>query len=160
MFSFRKILFASVFVLLLSSGSAFGYTADAVTSQQAAKFTQLIERKLATFPTDRAEKLKLLIHTKLVQIQNTLIGKTDAVSLQKNALYESVRQQLFPDSFDTKDVFFDDGLGLIWTHSTHGFGILYNPISTPTIGNLSSGTKNALVNGSYFSRQQDTKYTS
>jgi hypothetical protein len=138
----------------------FGYTTDATTTQQAIRFTQLIERKLATFPTDRAEKLKLLVHTKLVELQNVMISSNTAESLQKNALYESVRRQLFTDSFDTSEAIFDDGVGAIWTHAPKGFGILYNPISTPTIGSLASGTKNTLVNGSYFSRQEDTKYHS
>lgn len=111
----------------------FGYTPDSVTIQQATKFVQLINRKLATFPTDRADKLKLLIHAKLVQIQNSLIGLNTDSSLNKNALYESVRRQLFTDSFDTSETVFDDGVGAIWTHASKGFGILYNPISSPTI---------------------------
>ena len=138
----------------------FGYTPDSATTQQATKFTQLINRKLTTLPTNRAEKLKLLIHAKLVQIQNNLIGSDSAASLQKNALYESVRRQLFSDFFDTAETVFDDGVGAIWTHASKGFGILYNPIEPPTIGSLASGTNNTLVNGSYFSRQVDTKYHS
>lgn len=55
---------------------------------------------------------------------------------------------------------FDDGVGAIWNHAPNGFGILYYPISTPSIGNLSAGTKNPLVNGSYFSRKDDTQYHS
>jgi len=157
MFSLKKIFAVSI---LCSCFLTFGYIADSATTQQATKFTQLIERKLSTSPTDRAEKLKLLMHTKLVQIQNSLIGINTDVSLQKNALNESIRRQLFPDSFDTAETIFDDGVGAIWTHASKGFGILYNPIEPPTIGTLASGTKNTLVNGSYFSRQQDTKYHS
>jgi hypothetical protein len=59
-----------------------------------------------------------MIHEKLIEIQNTLIGKNDTASLQKNALYESVRRQLFTDSFDTQETIFDDGAGAIWTHAS------------------------------------------
>lgn len=94
-----------------------------------------------------------MIHAKMIAIQNGLIKKTNQDALRKNALQEMIRRKLFPDSFDTPDVIFDDGVGAIWTHASQGFGILYNPIATPTIGTLSSGTKNILVNGSYFSRK-------
>ncbi|MEI6710947.1 MAG: hypothetical protein WCK88_01500 [bacterium] len=104
--------------------------------------------------------MELLIHEKLIQIQNTLIGKTDAASLQKNALYESVRRKLLNDSFDTQEALFDDGVGAIWTHASNGFGILYNPTVTPTISTLASGTKSTLINGSYFSRQDGAEYHS
>jgi hypothetical protein len=93
-------------------------------------------------------------------MQNTFIGKTNMSSLQKNALYELVRRQLLTDSFETEETIFDDGVGAIWNHAPKGFGILYNPLSTPSIGTLSSGTKNPLINGSYFSRQDDTRYHS
>lgn len=104
--------------------------------------------------------MELLFHTKLVEMQNKLINKTNDSSRQKNALYELARRQLFTDSFTTEDAMFDDGVGAIWNHAPNGFGILYYPISTPSIGNLSAGTKNPLVNGSYFSRKDDTQYHS
>ena len=91
-----------------------------------------IEGKLSTFTPQRAEKMRSLIHTKLLG--------------------------LFRDSFDTPHAIFDDGVGAIWTHAPKGFGILYNPINTPTIGAFSSGTRNTLINGSYFSRREDSKY--
>lgn len=93
-------------------------------------------------------------------MQNTLIGSDTGPSLQRSAMYESLRRQLFTDSFDTDEAIFDDGVGAIWTHAPKGFGILYNPIEPPTIGSLASGTNNTLINGSYFSRQEDTKYHS
>lgn len=155
-----KILFLFLCSSLFLGSSAFAYPTDPVIEKQASQFVRLIQKKLASFPADRAEKLELLIHAKLVQIQNTLIGKTDGASLQKNALYESVRRKLLSDSFDSQETVFDDGIGAIWTHASKGFSILYNPTSTPTIGNLASGTKNILINGSYFSRQDGVEYHS
>lgn len=108
----------------------------------------------------RAEKLRLLIHEKLLQMQNMFTDKKTPTSAEKNALYESVRRQLFSDSFDTQEVIFDDGVGAIWTHASKGFGILYNPVSTPSMSTLGSGTKNTLINGSYFSRKEDGQYHS
>ena len=157
MFSLKKIFAVSI---LCSCFLTFGHTTDSATAQQATKFAQLINKKLLPFPSDRAEKTKLLIHANIIRLQNALVGSNTKASLQKNALYESIRRQLFADSFDTPETIFDDGVGAIWTHAPNGFGILYNPISTPTIGTLASGTKNTLVNGSYFSRQEDIKYHS
>lgn len=102
--------------------------------------------------------MRSLIHTKLLGLQNSLSKKNHTSSHEKNMFYEKVRRGLFRDSFDTPHAIFDDGVGAIWTHAPKGFGILYNPINTPTIGALSSGTRNTLINGSYFSRREDSKY--
>ncbi len=129
----KKFFLLFLCFLLFFEINTFAYSADVITQKQADQFVRQINKKLASFSDDKAEKLKILVHDKLVQIQNTLIGKTDAASLQKNALYELVRYKLFSDSFETKEAFFDDGVGAIWTHAPKGFGILYNPTETPTI---------------------------
>jgi len=119
-----------------------------------------MNKRIATFPIQRAERLRVLIHTRLLALQDTFIGTKHPSSLQKNALYEQVRRQLFSDSFVTEDTIFDDGVGAIWTRAKKGFGILYHPISTPSMVSLASGTKNTLINGSYFSRKDGTQYHS
>lgn len=158
-------LTSKIFLLVLSfflflGNTTFAYSIDSATDKQASQFVRLIQKKLASFPAERAHQLELLIQAKLVQIQDTLIGENDAEYLQKNALYESVRRQLLSDSFDSEEAIFDDGVGAIWNHAPKGFGILYTPTATPTIGNLSLGTKNTLINGSYFSRQSGAEYHS
>ncbi len=130
---FRKFFPGIFFLFLIYGNNIFAYSIDTSTQKQASEFVRQINKKLVIFPNDKAEKLRLLIHQKLLQLQNSFIGKTSSSALQKNALYESVRRKLFTDSFETKEVIFDDGVGAIWTHAPKGFGILYNPTETPTI---------------------------
>lgn len=104
----KNILFLSFCLFLLQGAVAYAYTPDAATQKQADAFTRQIQKKLVSLSPERAEKLQLLIHAKLVKTQNTFIHKTNNTSLQKNAFYELVRRQLFTDSFETQETIFDD----------------------------------------------------
>jgi len=155
-----KVFFIYFFAILFLGNTVLAYTPLTTTGKQVNDFIRQIENKLSSFPTEKADIFRVLIQKKLLQLQNSLIWKTDVTSLQKNALYESVRRQLLPDSFDTEETIFDDGVWAIWTHAPKGVGILYNPVWKSTIWALSSGTRNTLINGSYFSRKEETSYHS
>lgn len=146
MLHLKKVILFLLCSWLFSYSGAFAYSLDSVGNAQATKFVQLIHKKFNTLSTSRAQAFELSVQNKLVQLQNALIKKSDKNSLQENALYEAMRRKLLPDSFDTPEMLFDDGVGAFWTHAPHGFGILYNPIETPSIGSLASGTKNTLIN--------------
>jgi hypothetical protein len=129
----KNIFFFTLCLFLTQETFLHAYSPDAATQIQADSLVHQIHKKMDSFRPARAARLKSSIYARLIEMQNGLIHKSDNASLQKNALYEIVRRQLFPDSFDTSEALFDDGAGAIWNHASKGFNILYNPISTPTI---------------------------
>lgn len=147
-------------VFLIIGTNVSAYSADTAIQKQAETIVSQIQKKLIPLSLKNRQKAEARIHANIVLLQNKLIWNTQVSVLTKNALYEMIRRKLYTDSFETTDVIFDDGVGAIWNHASKGLWILYNPVSTPTIGALSSGTKNILVNGSYFSRKDGTQYHS
>lgn len=96
----------------------------------------------------------------MITLQNTLIGKTDQKSLDRNYLLEYLRRHIAGvGSFEKTDIIYDDLASIIWTHAVKGFDILYAPYETSSVQNRDPLKKySTLINGGYFNRVDGSLY--
>ncbi len=113
-------------------------------------------------PMSSEEKKSLIaqLDTRLVDLQNNLIGKWDIKILNRLYLIQYLARHIpGVESFDQQDGIYDELTSTIWTHAKNWFDLLYEPFDTPRFEGHDNAKKyRALVNGGYFNKIEGSIY--
>lgn len=159
LFSYLRCLWALLlFFLYLPSVMAFTPSSDFVAYAQ--KLGGQMETFFARMSPEEKTSVITNLNTRLVDLQNNLIGLTDSKMLNRLYLIQYLARNIPGlESFEKEDTIYDELTSTIWTHAKNGFDLLYQPFNTPRFESHDSAKKyRALVNGGYFNKIDGSIY--
>lgn len=135
------------------------FAADVAVSQDdpAHTIVRILTNRMARMSPVRAGQFRQTIAARLLVLQDRLVRTLPANYLETNRLYETIRRGIFSDSISEDRVVFDDSVGIVFSRvNPQDVALYYYPEETPTVASLASPGR-VLINGSYFSRQENAK---
>jgi len=154
----KKIFLTLLFSL--PSLMAFAYTPSADSVSYADKLGRQMDQLFSRMSVEEKNNIIANLDTRLVQLQNNLIGRSDVKNLSRLYLIQYLARNL-PGlkSFEQEDGIYDELTSTIWTRAKNGFDVLYQPFNTPRFESHDSVKKyRALVNGGYFNKIDGSIY--
>ena len=156
----KKFLIFSLFTFHFSLIGAFAFTPSADFVAYADKLGGQMGTLFARMSPEEKTSVITNLNTRLVQLQNNLIGLSDPKMLNRLYLIQYLARNIPSlESFEQEDVIYDELTSTIWTHAKNGFDLLYQPFNTPRFESHDSAKKyRALVNGGYFNKIDGSIY--
>lgn len=156
----KKFLIFSLFTFQFSLNVVSAYTPSRDFVSYAEKLGGQMTTLFARMSSEEKTSVITNLNTRLVDLQNTLIGSSDSKVLNRLYLIQYLSRHIPGiESFEQEDVIYDEMISTIWTHAKNGFDILYQPFNTPRFEAHDSTKKyRALVNGGYFNKIDGSIY--
>jgi len=156
----KFLLISSFFFLLSSLGNAFAYTPSADVASYAKKLGGQMAILFSRMSSEEKKSTIAHLDTRLVQLQNNLIGRQDSKTLNRLYLIQYLARHIpGVDSFEGNDIIYDELTSVIWTRANGGFDLLYQPFNTPRFEAHDPEKKyRALINGGYFNKIDGSIY--
>ncbi len=156
----KKFLLFSLFCFLFSLSGAYAYVPSADFVSYADKLGRQMDQLFSRMSSEEKTSIITNLNTRLVDLQNNLIGRDDTKVLNRLYLIQYLARNIpWLESFEKEDIIYDELTSTIWTRAKNGFDILYQPFNTPRFESHDSAKKyRALVNGGYFNKIDGSIY--
>lgn len=156
----KKFTLFFLFTFYISLNGAYAYTPPADFVATAESIGRQMTGLFARMPEDQRETIIQTLDTRLMQLQNDLIGRTDSKSLNRLYLIQYLARHLpGVESFEENTAIYDELASVIWTRAQSGFDVLYQPFNTPRFEAHDTAKKyRALVNGGYYNKIDGSIY--